>query len=304
MGQSMMELWDTESFTCLLNLSHFENRDERYFNDYACWVPLRFIQPNYINGINWWGCVLSNEKKQLTEYPIIKELCTQKNWSSFKYLNHWLIIDIINVPFKLHNCELIPKIVYGIMSQSQKPTKFVYTRTSLTSLEIAVMIIKRKFFLPNFISGTIYRELINFEDVQNNPEVDDWSYWVNSDPELNNKLQDEMVQENILIEIDVSAFNMDTCLIQPDQNPELAKAGICLISCYNLYEFQGFDLENNYAVLKLKLCPYSFLTNLEHIKIPEKYFKAGPVNRKRYDSAKNRHDIVNRIIDLIKENKS
>ncbi|HLX52368.1 MAG TPA: hypothetical protein VKR58_00405 [Aquella sp.] len=128
-GSVMMELRDTESFTCLLNLSHFENRDERYFNDYACWVPLRFIQPNYINWINWWGCVLSDEKKRLAEYPIIKELCTQKNWSSFKYLNHWLIIDIINVPFKLDNCNLIPKIVYGIMSQPQKPMKFVYTRT-------------------------------------------------------------------------------------------------------------------------------------------------------------------------------
>ena len=56
--------------------------------------------------------------------------------------------------------------------------------------------------------------------------------------------------KNVLMKIDLSEFSDYSGLILPEESDY--KEEECLISCYNIYQFIGYDPENSVLTLKIK----------------------------------------------------
>lgn len=164
---------------------------------------------------------------------IIYKYTSGPNWWCTR-INLLLALDKLDAEYALY----IKKLNYCIIYQSPKHHGKVYRGALHSPIEIFIFAFKKIFYIPSFTSTSISR---------------DGCFW---DPWDEEKTQKNL--QNVMFEIDISDYNDKTTLIKPHQT-EYSGESECLLSCYNIYAWQGysFDVKNNVPLVRLKLLNYS-----------------------------------------------
>jgi len=153
----------------------------------------------------------------------------------------WVPLDIVGASSVTHGMYVrFLKCAIGVLSKEQRMNKNpplnmnintvnkVWRGCDLSPIEIMTYGFKKVFYIPSFVSTSI-------------------------DPNC------AFPKKNTRIEIDISEFKEYLCLIGPEHSIYYQNEKECLISCYNIYEYLGY--EN--GVLKLKLRNYHSLNSVE-----------------------------------------
>jgi len=191
----------------------------------------------------------------------IFKIYTSSKSSVYTKLNIFLALDANldkwDVPHQLFYYEYIRKLKCCIGWQLPKYSDIVYRGVTMSALELYTYYFKKKFYIPSFLSTSLKKK------VALKPPF----------------------QGNVLIEIDLSEDNRFTTIIQPQQS--IYKESECLLTCYNIYEFKGVELQNinnqPIVVMKLLLKNYEKCNDIEnhtiigatHGDIPLKFLKSG-----------------------------
>jgi len=162
---------------------------------------------------------------------------TQEQYKSEK----WVPLNILGSPHITYGLYVrFLKCAIGLLSKEQRMNKnpppnmnihavnTVWRGLDLSPIEILTYGFKKIFYIPSFVSTSIDPKKA-FED------------------------------KNTTIEIDISEFKEYLCLIGKEQSIFFTSERECLISCYNIYEYIGY--EN--GTLKLKLRNYHNLNSVQ-----------------------------------------
>jgi len=156
--------------------------------------------------------------KELTEAGanIIKTYTTQENWYCTR-INLLLATDMIKGQWATFAKDLKSCIGW----QTPKYSGKVYRGALHSPMEIFIMSFKRYFYIPSFVSTATDPTKMIFEPHPKEP-----------DPMSG--------YQNVIFEIDTTEFPNFTTLIQTGQT--LFDETESLLSCYNIYSWQGFRL--------------------------------------------------------------
>ena len=215
---------------------------------------------------------------------IIEQICNEQLWHKFSHVNHILVLDCFNyVNVLVEECHQHSIDIENMIDeQHPKPNKHIFVKTSMSPFEIARLSVNPVFFLPIFLTGST-----------------DHKFILNST--RNNKQYDKMVE--VILVINVSEYNDKTTIIKKTQNDELYNNGVCLISCYNLYEYCGYfvDEERIYIQLTLKYPlkneELQLNKKLIHKPIPEKLYRASHVFKSRSHSSSKTVELMTILFD-------
>ena len=203
------------------------------FNDFAKRGDLTLLQPN--------------KKLTVQGESVLQKYTTAKNWYCTR-VNLLLAIDLINGEHATYAKQLKACIGW----QTPKYIGKVYRGMLLSPFELFTMAFKKTFYIPSFTSAAICPEKIIFSPVPMCPKP-------------------YTGYQNVILEIDTSEFPNFSTIIQCNQSD--FDESECLMSCYNIYSWQGLRVIKytcvktqevvNVPIISLKLENYNSVHDLD-----------------------------------------
>jgi len=206
--------------------------------------------------------------EQKSRDEIFKIYTSSKSYVYTK-LNIFLALDTNldkwDLPHQLFYYEYIRKLKCCIGWQKPKYSDIVYRGATMSPLELYTYFFKKKFYIPSFVSASLKKKVALRAPFKG----------------------------NILIEFDLSEYNQFSTIIQKQQS--IYKESECLLSCYNVFEFNGVTLQKingqDIVVMKLTVKDYDECNDIEnhtiigatHGDIHQKYLKSGSDTLKNRD---------------------
>lgn len=126
------------------------------------------------------------------------------------------------------HAEFIETLDSCIKWQTKKQGRTVYRLVMLSAMEVFMMAYRRRFYMPNFVSTTMKR----IRSLSSYYTVRGWG--------------------NIVLQIDTSRFPNHSMIVKPNSTIFLEE-GELLISCYSVFTFVGFTIEDGTLVIHLRV---------------------------------------------------
>eukprot|EP01127_Copromyxa_protea_P012177 TRINITY_DN3140_c0_g1_i2.p1 TRINITY_DN3140_c0_g1~~TRINITY_DN3140_c0_g1_i2.p1 ORF type:complete len:678 (-),score=88.74 TRINITY_DN3140_c0_g1_i2:3-2036(-) len=258
----------------------FQDKSSRFF---SALKSLAVLTPTTVIHSNFFHQVIKSPDLERTTNPLSSKILSQYPEYSTT-LNLLLNIDEIG-PQEIAYAK---QLDFHITHQDSKPTEKVYFSALHSALEIFMFAFHKRFMAPSFVCAYL------------SPYKCDWN-------PCNGTSIANYDYQNVIFEIDISEYNKKTSLLQPHHIGNIK--GECLLSCYNVYEFKGYQYQHGIPTVYLQLLSFEDhvdsnsgrLRNLRFYEFSTEWLeRRGNATRVRESSPEDLDRMVNHIVERYK----
>jgi hypothetical protein len=276
-GTSQMETHDINKYTHILKNDSLDNKLFHSLKDICSFLPVRIKGSNYQSYCM--GLYSTKERDNIVRpdnrTATIKRYTSEDNWFCTR-INLYLAIDTALLE---NYSKYIKELKCCIGWQQPKYKGLCYRGAFMSPFEIWTYQFKGRFYIPSFTSTSIKKDVAV-----------------------------KTFKGNTLFEIDTTAFNRFTTLIQNNQTVYQTE-NENLLSCYNVYQFVSYtyNKDDPYVLVRLQLIDYDIANDIithsikdaDHGNLPSTLVKAGEKTKNRNVSPKELYDSCQEISALM-----